>query len=222
MHFTKPPSAAPGVSVDRDRGIGCVRVFKSMFFRGWLRPSGLAHVRVQMCWGCLGLRTQVRCGTVKREPRTLVLRSDRIPVLGNPRAQMQGRPAPRESRAREPWNGGRAELAPRGAGERASLGVLGTRLPAAAASFCCAQRLNGSSQEARPAVRLARSGPVNGRVSEREKRPRRRRGEPSAREASAPARRPARSSPSWPGSLAASSLPFLPGPASSLDPGLDD
>lgn len=72
-----------------------------------------------MCWRMFAYRRAgvVRVSAprfvwdmVKRVPCTRVLRSGRIRVLVSPRAQMQGRPAPRDTRAREPWNGGRAEL----------------------------------------------------------------------------------------------------------------
>lgn len=146
-----------------------------MFFRGWLGPSVLAHVRVQTCRGCSGLRTQVRVGhgeegalhacaeiwthSYAREP-------------ASPDAGETGTERHPSSGALERWPGGawlHVGL------ESAQAWSLGARLPAAAAGFCCAQRLNGSSQEAQPAVRLARPRPVSKRVSRREKRQRQRR-----------------------------------------------
>ena len=105
--------------------------------------------------------------------------------------------------------------------ESAQAQSLDARLPATARLLLrsAAERLLAGGSP----VRLARRGLVIKRVNEREKAAAAERlGEPSAREASAPSRRPALSPPSWPSSLAPSSLPFLPGPASSLDLGLDD
>lgn len=103
--------------------------------------------------------------------------------------------------------------------ESAQAWSLGARLPAAAAGFCGAQRPNGSSQEALPSAWLAWGRLVGGGKRERERetaaaaerRAERARGE---RPCPAPG---VFSPPSRPGSLAPSSLPFLPGPASSLD-----
>lgn len=135
---------------------------------------------------------------------------------GEPTSPGAGSPAPRATRAREPFRGGRAELGSTWGWRARKPGAPALASPAAAA-FCCVRR------RARPPARLSRGR--GERLSRRRigRGGPGRRGEPRAREASAPARRPARSPPSWPGWLApSSSSPFLPGPASSLDPGLDD
>lgn len=110
--FHTIPSPPPGASADRTRRAGCVRVCMYVFFRGWLGPSVPARVRVQMCWGCLGLRTQARAGYGEEEaPHACAeIWPHRPCVLVSPRAQMQGRPAPRDTRARERWNRSRAGL----------------------------------------------------------------------------------------------------------------
>lgn len=146
-----------------------------MFFRGWLGPSVLAHVRVQTCRGCSGLRTQVRVG--HGEEGALHACAE---IWPHPSAREPASPDAGETGTERHPSSGALERRPGGAWlhvglESAQAWSLGARLPAAAAGFCCAQRLNGSSQEAQPAVRLACPRPVSKRVSRREKRQRQRR-----------------------------------------------
>lgn len=100
-------------------------------------------------------------------------------------------------------------MAPRGAGERASL--ESRRSPPGGCRWLLLRPAAEWQLAGGSAVRLARRGLVSKRASGREKRPRRRGGEPSAREASAPARRRAPGARSaFPAPLASSLLPPLP------------
>lgn len=152
----KIPSPPPRISADMASRAGCVRVCEYVFVCGWLGPSVLARVRQQMCWGCLGLRARFRVGHGGAGALHACAQIWPHPCAREAASPEAGETGPRDTRAREPFSGGRAELGSTWGCRARKAGVsLGARL-SAAVGFCCAQRPNGSSREARPSAWLAR------------------------------------------------------------------
>lgn len=202
MQFTKPPVSSPSERRQGPRRRLCT-CLRYVFFCGGLGPGVLARVRALMCRGCLDRRTRVRVGyrTVRREPRHACAEIWLYPSARESSIPDAGETGKETPELGSPGAAAGRSLAPRGAGERASL--ASGRSPPRGCSRLLLRPAAERQLAGGFAVRLVRLGPVSKRVSGRKSRGG---GEASrARERRAPlpgARRPLR----------------LPGPARSLPP----